>query len=46
MEQAIGQLANAWSLRRWRELLYRVRDLFQAAGALICLGRWRYGVPV
>jgi hypothetical protein len=45
VEQAIGHLANAWSLRRWRGLLYRVRDVFRAAGALICLGRWLYRVP-
>jgi hypothetical protein len=45
VEQAIGHLANAWSLRRWRGLLYRVRDVFQAAGALICLGRWLHRVP-
>jgi DDE superfamily endonuclease len=25
-------LAGAWSLRRWRGLLYRVRDVFRAAG--------------
>jgi DDE superfamily endonuclease len=34
-----------WSLRRWRGLLYRVRDVFRAAGALICLGRWLHRVP-
>jgi hypothetical protein len=39
VEQSIGHLANAWALRRWRGLLYRVRDVFRAAGALICLGR-------
>jgi hypothetical protein len=39
-EQAIGHLANAWTLRRWRGLLYRVRAVFRAAGALVCLGRW------
>jgi hypothetical protein len=37
VEQAIGHLANAWSLRRWRGLLYRVRGVYRAAGALICL---------
>jgi hypothetical protein len=26
-------------------LLYRVRDVFRAAGALICLGRWLHRVP-
>ena len=44
VEQAIGQLANAWSLRRWRGLLYRVRDVYRAAGALVCLGRWLHRV--
>jgi hypothetical protein len=44
-EQAIGHLANAWALRRWRGLLWRVRDVFRAAGALICLGRWLHRVP-
>ena len=45
VEQSIAHLANAWSLRRWRGLLYRLRDLFRAAGALICLGRWLHRVP-
>ncbi len=45
VEQAIGHLANAWALRRWRGLLYRVRAVFRAAGALICLGRWLHRVP-
>ena len=45
VEQAIGHLANAWSLRRWRGLLYRVRDVFRAAGSLVCLGRWLHRVP-
>ncbi len=45
VEQSIGQLANAWALRRWRGLLYRVRDVFRAAGALVCLGRWLHRVP-
>jgi DDE superfamily endonuclease len=45
VEQAIAHLANAWSLRRWRGLLHRVRDLYRAAGALICLGRWLHRVP-
>ena len=45
VEQAIGHLANAWSLRRWRGLLYRVRDVFRAAGALVCLGRWLHRIP-
>ena len=39
VEQAIGHLANAWALRRWRGLLYRIRAVFRAAGALVCLGR-------
>jgi hypothetical protein len=37
--------ANAWALRRWRGLLYRVRDVYRAVGALICLGRWLHRVP-
>ena len=45
VEQAIGHLANAWALCRWRGLLWRVRDVFRAAGALICLGRWLHRVP-
>jgi hypothetical protein len=45
VEQSIGHLANAWALRRWRGLLYRDRDVFRAAGALICLGRWLHRVP-
>jgi hypothetical protein len=45
VEQAIAQLANAWSLRRWRALLYRVRDVFRAAGVLVCLGRWLHRLP-
>jgi hypothetical protein len=45
VEQSIGHLAGAWSLRRWRGLLYRVRDVFRAAGALIRLGRWLHRVP-
>jgi hypothetical protein len=45
VEQAIAHLADAWSLRRWRGLLYRVRDVFRAAGVLICLGRWLHRVP-
>ena len=45
VEQTIAHLANAWALRRWRGLLYRVRDVYRAAGALICLGRWLHRVP-
>jgi hypothetical protein len=45
VEQSIAHLANAWVLRRWRGLLYRVRDVFRAAGALICLSRWLHRVP-
>jgi hypothetical protein len=45
VEQSIAHLANAWALRRWRGLLYRVRDVFRAAGALICLRRWLHRVP-
>ena len=44
VEQAIAHLANAWALRRWRGL-YRLRDVFRAAGALVCLGRWLHRVP-
>jgi len=40
VEQATGRLANTRSLRRWRGLLYRVRDGYRAAGVLVCLGRW------
>jgi hypothetical protein len=45
VEQSIGHLANAWALRRWRGLLYRVRDVYRTAAALICLGRWLHRVP-
>jgi DDE superfamily endonuclease len=45
VEQSIAHLANAWALRCWRGLLYRVRDVFRAAGALVCLGRWLHRVP-
>jgi hypothetical protein len=45
VEQSIAHLAGAWLLRRWRGLLYRLRDVYRAAGALICLGRWLHRVP-
>jgi DDE superfamily endonuclease len=45
VEQSIGHLAGAWSLRRWRGLLYRVRDVFRVAAALVSLGRWLHRVP-
>jgi hypothetical protein len=45
VEQAIAHLANAWALRRWRGLPYRVRDVFRAAGTLVGLGRWLHRVP-
>jgi hypothetical protein len=45
VEQSISHLANAWALRRWRGLLYRVRDIYRAAAALISLGRWLHRVP-
>jgi hypothetical protein len=45
VEQSIGHLANAWSLRRWRGLLYRVRDVFRAAAALVSLGRRLHRLP-
>jgi hypothetical protein len=44
VEQSIANLANAWALRRWRGLLYRVRDVYRAAGALVCLCRWLHRV--
>jgi hypothetical protein len=44
VEQSIAHLANAWALRRWRGLLYRVQDVYRAAGALICLSRWLHRV--
>jgi DDE superfamily endonuclease len=34
VEQAIGHLADAWSLRRWRGLLYRVRDVLRGCWQL------------
>jgi hypothetical protein len=46
VEQSIGHLASAWALRRWHGLLYRVRDVFRAAGVLIYLGRWLHRVPL
>jgi hypothetical protein len=45
VEQSIGHLAGAWSLRRWRGLLYRVRDVYRAAAVLISLGRWLHRLP-
>jgi hypothetical protein len=45
VEQSIGQLAIAWSLRRWRGLLYRARDVFRAAAALISLAAGSTGYP-
>ena len=45
VEQTIGHLANAWALRRWRGLLYRVREVYRATGALVCLARWLHRVP-
>lgn len=45
VEQAIGHLANAWSLRRWRGLLVRVRDVFRAAATLVSLSRWLHRIP-
>jgi len=46
VEQTIAHLANAWALRRWRGLLYRLRDIYRAVGVLVCLGRWLHRVPV
>jgi hypothetical protein len=34
VEQSIAHLANAWSLRRWRGLLYLVQEVFRTAGAI------------
>lgn len=45
VEQSIGHLATAWSLRRWRGLLYRARDVFRAAAVLVSLGRWLHRLP-
>lgn len=45
VEQSISHLTNAWALRRWRGLLYRVRDVFRAAAALTCLARWLHRIP-
>jgi hypothetical protein len=45
VEQSIGHLANAWALRRWRGLLYRVRDVYRAAAALICPAGGSTGSP-
>lgn len=45
VEQSIGHLAGAWSLRRWRGLLVRVRDVYRAAAALVGLARWLHRVP-
>jgi hypothetical protein len=42
--QAIAQLGSAWALGR-RRGLDRVRDVFRAAGALVCLGRWLHRIP-
>jgi hypothetical protein len=45
VEQSIAHLAKAWALRRWGGLLYRRRDVYRAADALICLGRWFQRIP-
>ena len=45
VEQSIGQLATAWSLRRWRGLLYRVRAVFRAAAVLISSAAGSSGYP-
>jgi hypothetical protein len=37
---------KAWALRRWRGLLYRVRDVFRATAALVRLGWWLHRVPM
>ena len=41
----LAVLTAAWTLRRWRGLLYRVQDVYRAAAALICLGRWIHRIP-
>jgi hypothetical protein len=46
VEQSIAHLAGTWALRRWRGLLYRVRDVFRVAAALICLCRWLHRIPI
>jgi hypothetical protein len=43
VEQSIAHLGDAWALRR-RRGLYRLRDVYRAAAALICLGRWIHRV--
>jgi hypothetical protein len=45
VEQAISISCERLGLRRWRGLLYRVRDILRAAGTLLCLGRWLHQVP-
>jgi hypothetical protein len=46
VEQSIAHLTGAWALRRWRGLQSRVRDVYRAAGALVCLGRWLHRIPI
>lgn len=41
-DRASGQRVDAAG---WRGLLYRVRDVYRAAAALICLGRWIHRIP-
>jgi hypothetical protein len=45
VEQAIAHLGNAWALRRWRGLLYRVRDVYRAAGASFAWAAGSTGSP-
>jgi hypothetical protein len=45
VEQSIAHPANAWLLRRWRGLLYRVRDVFRAAGHWYAWAAGSHRVP-
>ena len=45
LEQSMGHLAGAWSLRRSRRLLSRVRAVDRATAALLSLGRWLHRIP-
>jgi hypothetical protein len=43
--RGIAKLREHWHAPVGLGLLYRVRDVFRAAGALVCLGRWLHRVP-
>jgi hypothetical protein len=45
VEQSIAHLANAWSLRRWRGLLYRVRDVYRPPARWSALAAGSTGSP-